>query len=232
MFETSNGEPIGVGYFVTFDEGSEKIRVAHARDDYIIGITSSNPAILSDSQDPDCSKYVIDEWNRPVYEEVTIPAVKDHEGNVLTEERKKTRKKINPNWDPSKNCSSRLDKPEWVAVGLVGKLLVRDDGTCQPGSYCKPNDDGIATKASQGYRVMKRTGENQILVLLNSTLETTNIEQLKQLASDQQSVEGMERLINLKEKSIEQLERLAKIKEQGYLTEEEFQIEKQKLLDS
>lgn len=164
MFESSNGQLIEVGYFVAFDGETEKIRKANSRDDYIVGITSSNPAVLADIQDPECSKYILDKWNRPIYEEVIIPPEKDNKGNILREERKINRKKINPNW--SKDCSSRLDKQEWMAVGLVGKLLVRDDGTCQPGSYCKPNDEGIATKARKGYRVMKRTGSNQILVLV------------------------------------------------------------------
>jgi len=53
-----------------------------------------------------------------------------------------------------------------VAVGLVGKILVRDDGTCQVGGYCKPNNEGVATASENGYRVMKRTGQNQVLVLV------------------------------------------------------------------
>ncbi|MFJ8070900.1 SHOCT domain-containing protein [Peribacillus sp. NPDC096447] len=70
-----------------------------------------------------------------------------------------------------------------------------------------PNDEGIATKARQGYRVLDRTGTNQILVLFNSVLinNSNNVEDYKKLAS---------------------------LKEQGYLTEEEFLIEKQKLLNS
>lgn len=53
-----------------------------------------------------------------------------------------------------------------MAVGLVGKLLVRDDGTCQVNGYCKSNDEGIATATTNGYRVMKRTGTNQIMILV------------------------------------------------------------------
>jgi hypothetical protein len=110
--------------------------------------------------------YLFDEWNRPIFEEVTIPAVTDNEGNILIEERTEMRKKINPEWDPENPCSSRLERPEWVAVGLVGKLLVRDDGTCEVNGFCKPNNEGIATASENGYRVMRRTGPNQILVLL------------------------------------------------------------------
>ncbi|GAA3324898.1 hypothetical protein GCM10020331_054600 [Ectobacillus funiculus] len=55
-----------------------------------------------------------------------------------------------------------MKRPEWVAVGMLGKLLIRDDGTCKVNSYCQPNDDGIATASDKGYRVMERTGPNQI----------------------------------------------------------------------
>lgn len=48
-----------------------------------MGITSSNPAVLADIQDPECSKYILDKWNRPIYEEVIIPPEKDNEGNIL-----------------------------------------------------------------------------------------------------------------------------------------------------
>jgi trimeric autotransporter adhesin len=109
---------------------------------------------------------VLDEWNRPIYVEIIIPAVTDHEGNILMKEHMQIRKKLNPLWDPSNQCGSRLEKPEWVAVGLVGKLLVHDDGSCKAGGYCHPNNEGIGTTATNGYRVMRRTGPNQILVLV------------------------------------------------------------------
>ena len=89
---------------------------------------------------------------------------------------------------------------------MLGKLLVRDDGTCQVNGYCKPNNEGIATAADHGYRVMKRTGPNQVLVLLNTVPSRNELD------------------------TVEKLEKLAKLKEQGFLTDEEFQIQKQKLL--
>ncbi|WP_321575725.1 peptidase G2 autoproteolytic cleavage domain-containing protein, partial [Bacillus mycoides] len=166
MFETTDSQPIDVGYFVTFTSDGEKIRKANGNDKYILGVTSSRPGILADTEDPACSKYVLDEWNREIYEDVIISAITDTKGNVLVPEHIEKRKKINPEWDPNIRCSSRLEKPEWVAVGLVGKLLVHDDGTCRPASYCKPNSKGIATASDNGYWVMKRTGSNQIMILV------------------------------------------------------------------
>jgi hypothetical protein len=76
---------------------------------------------------------------------------------------------INPKYDASRQGSyiERSRRPEWAPVGMMGKLLVRDDGTCEVGKFCKPNDEGIATLAEgkDGYYVMDRISENIIKVL-------------------------------------------------------------------
>ena len=41
---------------------------------------------------------------------------------------------------------SKKDRAEWLPVGLIGQMLVRDDDTCEAHGYCRPNDNGIATK--------------------------------------------------------------------------------------
>jgi len=69
-------------------------------------------------------------------------------------------------WDPHRGYVPRAERPEWVAVGLLGKLLVRDDGTCQPGGCCRPAEGGVAAAAQSGYRVIRRTGARQVLILL------------------------------------------------------------------
>ncbi|MDQ0242998.1 autotransporter adhesin [Bacillus fengqiuensis] len=164
MFETVDGKPMDVGYFVTFD--GEKIRKANKKDNYILGIVSADPAILGDSGELRWKdKYVTDEWGRVQYRDVVIPAEKDQDGNVIVPERTEKQPILNPDWDDTKEYIPRSERPEWVAVGLLGKLRVRDDGTCQVNGYCRPNNEGIATASKDGYRVIKRTGPNQILVL-------------------------------------------------------------------
>ncbi|WP_459500714.1 peptidase G2 autoproteolytic cleavage domain-containing protein [Bacillus sp. C1] len=166
MFETADRNAIDVGYFVTVST-EDKIRKATSNDRFIFGITSATPGLLGNSG---ClrwqGKYLTDEWGRRKYQEVIIPEQKDREGRIITPDRKIMQPILNPEWKPYEEYISRVTRPEWIAVGLIGQVLVRDDGTCETHGYCWSNDDGIATKSEKGYFVLKRTGANQILVLV------------------------------------------------------------------
>ena len=170
-----------VGYFVALN--GEKIRKATSKDDYILGITSVNPSVVGDSwQDEWNEKYVKDEWGRIQYHYVDVPAQieniptdkVDDEGNIIFEEVEVSLARqdyvpiLNPNWNSEIEYVPREQRKEWSPIGMMGKLLVRDDGTCKVNSYCKPNDDGIATASdtNNGFRVMKRVSENMIYVLI------------------------------------------------------------------
>ncbi|RAV12214.1 hypothetical protein DQG23_35175 [Paenibacillus contaminans] len=73
---------------------------------------------------------------------------------------------LNPEWDSNMEYIPREQRKEWSAIGMMGKLLVRDDGTCVVNGYCTPNGNGIATRVTTGYRVMKRVAPNIILILV------------------------------------------------------------------
>ena len=75
---------------------------------------------------------------------------------------------LTPDYNPDSKYVSREERPEWDAIGIVGKLVVVDDGTCQVNGYCYPNINGIAT-ASQGktnYRVMERLDDTHIRIFI------------------------------------------------------------------
>ncbi|MEK4852226.1 peptidase G2 autoproteolytic cleavage domain-containing protein [Paenibacillus sp. FSL H7-0756] len=163
MFETVDGLPIEPGYFVTTE--GEQVRKATPADQYILGVVSANPSVLGDSSPLNWTgKYEKDEWGRVKYEDREVKAVIDSEGKVLAPAYTKSSAVVNPEYVPSQTYVPRIDRPEWVAVGTMGKLLVRDDGTCQVNGYCMPGENGVATASVEGYRVLARTAPDQIKI--------------------------------------------------------------------
>ena len=151
MFEWADGNPDNEdrrGLFVTLD--GEKIRPASADDDYILGVVSATPSVVADAQTDDWGK----KWKTDVFGERLL----DENGAWI----------LNENFREEENESyvSRLDRKEWAAVGLVGKLILVDDGTCEVNGYCVPANGGKATKSETGYRVLSRVDENHIKVLI------------------------------------------------------------------
>lgn len=145
-----------VGHFVTFDDG-KFIRKANAND-YVLGIVSGNPSVLGNHDECWMGRNEMDEFGRFIY---LIETVTDEDGNTHEYQTYK----INPDFDTSRNYIPRSERPEWDAVGMLGMLAVRDDGTCMVNGYCKVADGGIATAADTGYRVVERISENIVKII-------------------------------------------------------------------
>ena len=141
-----------VGYFVTLD--GDKIKIA-GKDDYILGVVSAQPSVIGNSDDDWNGKWLKDDFGRRKTEKHKTEDGEEYEGWVL-----------NPNFDNDKEYTERKDRSEWDAVGLIGVLTVRDDGTCEVDGYCAVKDGGIATASDEGYRVIKRISENIIKIIL------------------------------------------------------------------
>ena len=75
---------------------------------------------------------------------------------------------LNPDYNPENEYIPRKTRKEWEAVGLIGKLYLRDDGSAAPGDFVTAKTDGIATVSDTktGIRVLARVNENVIKVLL------------------------------------------------------------------
>lgn len=178
------------GRFVTLD--GEKIKYANDGD-YIVGIVSATPAIVGDNPSESWSnRWITDIFGRIQYhnvdvpeqtETITYPAYTEivthddgfteevvHESAtetiVVNPAHTELQPMVNPNYDSSKESDylNREKRPEWDTVGLIGKLVVIDDGTCQVNGYCKPSN-GIATASVSGHRVIARLDETHIKVL-------------------------------------------------------------------
>ena len=170
MFEWLDGNISNedrIGKFVTLD--GDKIKLATDKDDYILGVVSGNPSVIGDSHsDQWAYMFEQDIFGRPIYETVTIQEEKDDDGNIIVEEHTEEQLKVSKQYDNTQPYIARDKRKEWVAVGLLGKLICIDDGTAEINGYVKPNENSIATysEAKTKYRVMKRIDETHIQIMI------------------------------------------------------------------
>lgn len=171
--KNSNAED-RVGYFVTLD--GDKIKIAEADDDYILGVISGAPFVLGNG---DCDvwngMYLRDEFRRlkeepaPKVIQVKNKETKKYESQIVEGEYEGTRFVLNPNYDSSQKYKSRFDRPEWAAVGMLGVLPVRHDGTAQVNGYVTVGANGIATAcektAENAYRVIKENSDSVVEII-------------------------------------------------------------------
>lgn len=175
LFEWSDGNPDNEdrrGYFVTMD--GKKVKKA-SEGDYILGIVSGNPSVIGNTDMEWYGQFMRDEFGTFIKEThketVKEPSI-DEDGNETEVEKEIDVEfyKVNPDYDPNAPYTFRLDRPEWDAVGMLGVLPVRDDGTCEVGKYCRCADGGIATLAEtrgfDTYMVIERISDNIVSVIL------------------------------------------------------------------
>lgn len=152
FFEWFDGNPNNedrVGYMVQLN--GDKIELADSFEK-CIGIISVTSAFVGNS----CSlewhgRYLKDDFGRIICEEI--------DGKQVP--------KINPNYDDSLEYIPRDRRKEWGNVGILGQILVRQDGTLEAGGYAGCLN-GIATKSTdnKGYRVLKIVSDKVALVLV------------------------------------------------------------------
>ncbi|MDE7425094.1 MAG: hypothetical protein K2N51_15645 [Lachnospiraceae bacterium] len=155
------------GYFVTMD--GDKIKKANAGD-YILGIVSGNPSVIGNSDEEWTGRLVLDEFGCPVMKEIEItrkvPTNIEQEGMEFDEVVEHlTVPEENTEYDPEREYTHRANRPEWDAVGMLGVLRVRDDGSCKVNGFCTVTDGGIATNSENGYRVINRINDHIIKVV-------------------------------------------------------------------
>ena len=175
-FEWLDGNPNAedrIGYIVTLSEN--KIRKANSWDN-ILGIISGDAGVIGDT--PEWSwhnKYLTDEFGRIQYHNVEVEKQvpsgelgENDEPIMETVTHIESQPILNPEYDPAKPYIPRSQRPEWAVVGLMGKIYVRDDGTCVPGGYAKAAEGGIATTSIEqtNMRVLNRVNENVVRVFL------------------------------------------------------------------
>lgn len=168
LFEWADGNPNDEdrrGLFVALE--GDKIKLANPGDDYI-GIVSGSQAFVGNSASEEWQgKYLTDVFGTRLTKEVEIPEQKDKDtGEIIHPAYTTTQYIVNPDYNPDEPYIMRENRQEWDIVGLLGQVVMVDDGTCVAGGYVKPLINGIGTAASSGYRVMKRIDDTHIKVLV------------------------------------------------------------------
>lgn len=163
-----------VGFVVTLE--GDKIRKATADDSYILGIISANPSVIGDSHQDDWNnKYVTDEWGRIQYHwiDVEYEELEVTGDGAAPKKITKTRQDyvpiLNPDWNNDEEYIPREQRREWDTVGLIGKLLVRDDGSCEVNNYAKVGaEEGTLTASNErtDMRVIERVAPNIVRVFI------------------------------------------------------------------
>lgn len=158
-----------VGRFVCME--GEKMRFANSQDVRSrIGVVSAEPAVVGDNYSEDWKgKYKTDVFGRKLTQTVHYEAEYDENGELLSEAHDSVEWILADDYDSTQEYIRREERQEYDYFGMLGKLIVIDDGTCEVGGYCYPNDKAIATKETdenKGFYVMSRIDETHIKILL------------------------------------------------------------------
>ena len=164
------------GYFVTLD--GINIKKATSTDDYILGVISAAPTVIGNGDDEWSGRFLRDKFGsfitvKEQEEKIVTDNYIDENGDMQTSERVVTYEyehyKENPEYDPNREYVDRIHRPEWDAVGMMGVLIVRQDGTAIVNKYVCSNDEGIATlceKKECSYRVVEVIDNETIKILI------------------------------------------------------------------
>ena len=148
FFEWADGNPDGEdrrGMLVSLD--GDKIASAHGDD--FIGIISVNPSVAGNSYDM--------HWHGKYKTDAFGAVMLDEAGKAI----------ISDDYDPNRRYIPRSKRKEWAAVGMVGRLIVCDNGSCKPGGYISArNGIGVHSVSPTAARVLKRVDDKHVEVLM------------------------------------------------------------------
>lgn len=147
-FEWSDGNPDSEdrrGLLVSLD--GDKISLANGDD--ILGIVSAAPSVTGNS--------AAIGWHGRYKTDVFGVPIRDEEGKPI----------LSDDYDRDVQYIPRSKRPEWAAIGLVGRLIVCDNGKCTVGGYVSArNGVAVPTRTKTNVRVLRRVDDTHIEVLI------------------------------------------------------------------
>lgn len=172
------GDDNKFGRFVQFNEiEHEKINLVRNSKTPVIGVSSINYVTVSDNPEYWKNKYLFNEYGdifmtkerlavgQKQYDQVeefsyihTFP----YEQYIPVE---------NNLFDKNKNYIKRSCRNEWTSVTIYGKAIVKDNGQCVPGGYCKPMFSDINEEA--GIAIPANKNDNDSFYVIDRISNTT-----------------------------------------------------------
>ena len=147
-FEWLDGNPENEdrrGMLVALD--GDKIIPANGSD--IFGVISAAPTV--------CANSAPMEWQGRFKRDVFGAIIYDNKNAPV----------LNPDYDEGQEYIPRSERKEWAAVGVVGRLVVCDDGSCKPGEYCKAlNGIAVGSEEKTNVRALKRVDETHVEIFI------------------------------------------------------------------
>lgn len=185
-FEWEDGNPNTEdrrGLFVTWGDNG-LVKLANNGDE-ILGVVSVTPSVAGNAYEDDWQgMYQTDIFGQPLshivhhdaeYVDIEMPDV-DDDGNeletthiehqLLHEAYDAEEYILNPEYDSEQEYIPRSDRKEWTVVGLMGQLIVIDDGSCTVNGYCTVSKNGVGTASETGFRVLSRLDDTHIKIFV------------------------------------------------------------------
>lgn len=147
-FEWADGNPDGEdrrGMLVQLI--GDKIAPAHGDD--ILGAVSCRASVIGNAYE--------EHWHGKYKTDVFGAYIPDKDG----------RPQLSDDYDPEREYIPRSQRQEWAAIGLVGRLIICDNGKCEPGGYVTARQGvGTPTFKETRARCIRRLDESHIEIIV------------------------------------------------------------------
>lgn len=125
----------------------DKIVPAHGED--ILGAVSCRASVIGNAYE--------EHWHGKYKTDVFGAYIPDKDG----------RPQLSDDYDPERKYIPRSQRQEWAAIGLVGRLIIRDNGKCEPGGYVTARQGvGVPTFKETRARCIRRIDALHIEILV------------------------------------------------------------------
>ncbi len=124
-------------------------KIAPAHGDDILGVVSCRASVIGNAYE--------EHWHGKYKTDVFGAYIPDKDG----------RPQLSDDYDPERKYIPRSQRQEWAVIGLVGRLIICDNGKCEPGGYVSARQGvGAPTFTRTNVRCLKRIDNTHIEVLL------------------------------------------------------------------